>query len=92
MNFVSGIDYVTLFDVGYNHWGAWAGKARGAVGFVLTFFLSFLCQDKKEKRIQISRNFPSEIFGYPSYGKLGILESLFFYLLFGIAPKSNKKG
>ena len=25
------------------------GKTRGAIGFALTFFPSFLCQDKKEE-------------------------------------------
>ena len=26
VNFVSGIDDVNLFDVGYNHWSAWAAR------------------------------------------------------------------
>ena len=74
---------------GFNHWGAWAGKARGAVGFVLTFFLSFLCQDKKEKRIQVSKTFLLETFACPSSGKSDIFESFRFLLTFFLYKKSN---
>ena len=28
----------------------WPGKARGAIAFALTFFVSFFCQEKKERK------------------------------------------
>ena len=67
------------------------GQSRGAFVFVLTFFVSFLCQDKKEKRIQVSKTFLLETFLFPSRGKPDIIESFGFLLTFFLDKKSNKK-
>ena len=53
--------------------------------------LSFLCQDKKEKRIQVSKTFLLETFLFPSRGKPDIIESFWFLLTFFLDKKSNKK-
>ena len=51
--------------------------------------LSFLCQDKKEKRIQVSKTFLLETFLFPSRGKPDIIESFWFLLTFFLDKKSN---
>ena len=90
MNFVSGIDDVTLLDEGFNLWSAWAARpAENQAGLdpIAIGIVSFLCQDKKEKRIQVSKTFLLETFACPSRGKSAFIESFEFLLTFWHCPK-----